>query len=345
MRLDTTDECCNLQSVLHSLLVTSVVSSANRTRFRWVANAAALTAWSARSGVAVSFLLVSFDHQSSSWADAQAESGHVLHVVDPTPLEHRFHPKQYLQYMYVKRLAMESRARYMWSLDEDLELRAEGHEFQIDRFFERFACGFPEGPPLIAQPLISPGTQAFHVFNYHEFLRRVGKAQMPFITEVIYVEYQAPLVDARFWLFLMDVIGDTIAALEDSYRTDWGMDAVWCGAARHYAASRLAGQAMSRRACAVVPIPLRHHSSNTIAHSAQLVNGGYAIRNWVSHNLVPFLRARGEHVNHTWENDWWVFREYKVQSSPTAREKLYHRLLSNNSSRYELARTPCHLSV
>ena len=100
------------------------------------------------------------------------------------------------------------------------------------------------------------------------------------------------------------------------------------------------------RACAVVPIPLRHHSSNTIAHSAQFVNGGYAVRNWVSHNLVPFLRARGEHVNHTWENDWWVFREYKVQSSPTAREKLYHRLLiSNNSSRYELARTPCHLSV
>ena len=182
--------------------------------------------------------------------------------------------------MYAKRLAMESRARYMWSLDdEDLELRAEGHEFQIDRFFERFACGFPEGPPLIAQPLsLVPARRRSMCFNYHEFLRRVGKAQMPFITEVVYVEYQAPLVDARFWLFLMDVIGDTIAALEpleDSYRTDWGMDAVWCGAARHYAASRLAGQAMSRRArapwfqfrCATIratPSPTVH-SLSTVA--------------------------------------------------------------------------------
>jgi len=306
---------------------------------------AAFSAWALGDNVHVDFFLISFDNNASAWKDFETRSpaGAVRHVVDAS-LEKRFHPKQYLQALHLRRNGLAARHRFLWFLDEDIEINTKG--FDLGDFFRRFACGFIEGTPLIAQAQISPDTQAFHVMNHATFFREAHKffgadARIPLITQSEYVEYQIPLVDAKFWLFFMDMIGATAAALDDIQETDWGIDALWCGAAAYYAERQMSGRRADRRPCALITLPLRHNQSSTIAHSSQLINGGHAVRHWLTQNHVAFLRAGGEPVNKSWELGWQALRRYKIQSGSSERHNLLQQLFSNSSARYELALPAC----
>lgn len=169
MRL--TSPCCDLSSQLHSLLVTAVVSSRPATIFRWDRNVAAFSAWASGASVRVDCFLIAFDNNASAWRDLRRPAGG-LRIVDAS-LEKRFHPKQYLQAIHLRRNGLAAQYRFLWFLDEDIEVGTEG--FDLGDFFRRFACGFMEGTPIIAQAQISPDTQAFHVLNHATFLREARK--------------------------------------------------------------------------------------------------------------------------------------------------------------------------
>ena len=343
VRHASTGPCCDLFSQLHPLLVTAVVSSRPATIFRWDRNVAALSAWASAASVQVDFFLIAFDNNASAWKDLKRPATGLLRIVDAS-LEKRFHPKQYLQAIHLRHSGLAAQHRFLWFLDEDIDVYTEG--FDLGDFFRRFACGFMEGAPIIAQAQISPDTQAFHILNHATFLREVHKlfgtdAPIPLITQSEYVEYQTPLVDARFWLFFMDKVGATAAALDDIQETDWGIDALWCGAAAYYVNTRMSGRSAERRPCALIPLPLRHSQTSTIAHSSRYVKGGYAVRHWLTRNHIALLQAGGEPVNKSWDLGWQAFRRYKIQSGSSQRHHLLQQLFSNSSARFNFGLQSC----
>ena len=92
------------------------------------------------------------------------------------------------------------------------------------------------------------------------FLRHTRALQVGF------VEGQAALLDARFlgWLFEQPLI-ERIVAAQLKYGSEAGPDAVWCGAAAEWWSASRGGTAIFRPACAVIPVPIWHDDTRSLA--------------------------------------------------------------------------------
>ena len=87
------------------------------------------------------------------------------------------------------------------------------------------------------------------------------------------VEQHAPLLDAAFFEWLAGASSGSrgvalreLAALQDAAGSDWGLDMLWCGAARAYAFETAVDAGALRTPCALLlGVAIDHQNSCTIA--------------------------------------------------------------------------------
>lgn len=243
----------------------------------------------------IDWAVISYDDTADLWGGTMKASSRLQRTTlvlvlnassDPThPLEHR---KRKARFVHQRRLVWAvwnrtGRAAYdaVWMPDDDLAFE----HFDWRAFLHQWLCTFPGGPPVVAQPPIQSvqrlGPQPFakswpaqaetwRTCMVGElaaayggdacFLRRTRALQVGF------VEGQAALLDARFlsWLFEQPLT-ETIVAAQLKYGSEAGPDAVWCGAAAEWWSASKGGSVGFRPACAVVPVPIRHDDTRSLA--------------------------------------------------------------------------------
>ena len=155
-------------------------------------------------------------------AGASSAAGSAASPYTPKPL------------MYRALLPLLPRYKRAWLLDSDISLAS----FPLQRFFALLACASgasPAHPVLIAQPVIQQDTQDFPLFNLGSWTAAAASAPAP-VLAIRYdtVEQQAPLFDAAFLAWFTRHLIEPHRPLFLRLGSDWGLDDVWCRAAREY---------------------------------------------------------------------------------------------------------------
>jgi hypothetical protein len=168
---------------------------------------------------------------------------------------------------------------HMWLLDGDISLQ----RFRVDAFIARWQCSFPGGPPLVAQPPVLQSTQAFWHVNWESW---AANASRPGAVDTSFVEIQSPLIDGGYFRHLARGDAAVIADKGRELDSDWGIDMMWCSAARQFDPSR--------RACAVVLYPVSHLDSRTLQKDDEYAVVGQELMKWMRmrwYDLVHFPYA------------------------------------------------------
>lgn len=184
----------------------------------------------------------------------------------------RFRPKLLFQ-LNAAGVAKRRRREYVWLADDDISfvgLDVAGY----------FALHASVGAPLISAPLISARLSRGGATQKPEFLsnRRQWAAALrrparPRAVPCALVEQHAPLLDAAFFEWLAGASSGSrgvalreLAALQDAAGSDWGLDMLWCGAARAYAFETAVDAGALRTPCALLlGVAIDHQNSRTIA--------------------------------------------------------------------------------
>ena len=249
-----------------------VADSSRATRDRLVASVHAVEASSA-AGWALDWAVLAYDNDVGAWqATSAAITAARLERVRLTAVLGRGDHHARAVHVHRDRLlnySVSHRGAYdvVWFLDGDISL----HRLDLHALLRRWRCArrcgdLPSGPALITQPTIEPATQLWG-------LNHVYWNQSELVTvHTRWVEQQAPIFDGVFltWLHRQPLVRE-ILRLQDVHGTSWGMDAVWCSAARTYAASEPA--ARGRMPCAVQTLPVLHEDAGGMPHK-EVARGG-----------------------------------------------------------------------
>ena len=224
-----------------------------------------------------------------------------------------------------------SRFDAIWLPDADVAFTADG----VSDFLLRWSCAFSAGPPFVSQPAMHGAlsrtgrSQQFWPFNYGREWQSNGRLGdlNAIAMHTAYVEQQAPLLDAPFFVWFVNVIGQPLAAIQRTHGTDVGTDQLWCRAAGHYARLAVeadrrkrarqgdvyvvdrspAADAIMRPGCAVIPVPFRHKGVQRRRPPA-FWKGVGAVRDqaearwpeyWLGGPLMHKYRLTSEHVELT----------------------------------------------
>ena len=326
----------NKQSV--RLLMVIVADSSNATRSLALSN---IAAFSQLKEVSSSFLLV-VDH-CNDWTAVVAASTRVLHLTvecvehpetlavrtpedDSHPIRpksaYAFRPKLPLQIHGLETLWRRSHNSGLqsaeadlldgydavWLPDADIAFTAEG----ISALLLRWACAFEAGPPLVAQPAMhgdvgrTGRSQQFWHLNYGREWQPTGRlaAVGTHAMHTIYVEQQAPILDAGFLQWFIANVGRPLAGMQQAHGTDMGTDELWCRAAHSYARLQQLRRGRERPGCAVIPTPFRHRGVQR-KRPPHFWRGSGAVRTlaaarwpqfWLDHGLLRMHRLSSEHV-------------------------------------------------
>ena len=156
----------------------------------------------------------------------------------------------------------------------------------VSDFLLRWSCAFSAGPPFVSQPAMHGAlsrtgrSQQFWPFNYGREWQSNGRLGdlNAIAMHTAYVEQQAPLLDAPFFVWFVNVIGQPLAAIHERTGRMWAP--ISCGAERRgimrawrsrrtaeararqgdvYVVDRSpAADAIMQPGCAVIPVPFRH---------------------------------------------------------------------------------------
>ena len=124
----------------------------------------------------------------------------------------------------------------VFMMDEDISLA----NFDIAKFLRLWECSFRHSlyqhhlPPLIVQPTVSPGKQAYNYFNEQAW-RQEDKWSDVVAAEVGYVEQQVVMMDAIFFTWYVKRVLTLTKPHSKMYGVDWGHDRAWCSAGKMYA--------------------------------------------------------------------------------------------------------------
>jgi len=91
---------------------------------------------------------------------------------------------------------------------------------------------------------------------------------VPVVLQSDFVEMQAPLFDARFFEWFMDVLGQQVSGMNFAQGHGWGVDNAWCGAAAVYA------NGTERPHCAIVPVAVAHLDMKVTSRTASASERG-----------------------------------------------------------------------
>ena len=218
---------------------------------------------------------------------------------------------------------------HVWMLDVDISLQ----DFRFDDYFLLVRCL----GALVSQPLIMGHSQSMPVLNRdfwndefpewpHGFLSD-PKRGSPVAVGYRYIEQQVPVFDAAFFAWFID---RAVAPLSESYKamleTDWGLDDIWCRAAREYAGIMKLG---SSDPCGIVlSTPLIHLGEKLQNSSIQLKHSHSLGAHWRFHfaGFVMRLVIR-EAFPHwfEWEIDDESLRTENYTSFTKSQYKVYYR--------------------
>ena len=191
-------------------------------------------------------------------------------VLNPLPLDPGapvgFRPKLMFQRHLVG--MFEPHQRFVWLVDADISFV----DFNLSPFLMSYQHAFattgverPHWHPIIAQPAILGQTQAFWPMNWLRWGVHGDAWVGPSAAiEMDFVEQQAPLLDARFFEWLVRKLqghpglGRPLWELQQAMHTDWGVDDLWCDAAKEYVVAVLRQPLQSRAVCAVIGVPIAH---------------------------------------------------------------------------------------
>ena len=237
------------------------------------------------------------NHRGRACADADAlDATSVVVVPPPTQTDSssmRFRPKLLFQ-LAAPALARRRQREYVWLADDDISFQG----LDLRALFDLHRA---VGSPLIAAPLIAPSKFGGRVTQSSELLsnsaqwapalRRVLAWESGMGDEGVrmggtgvaalraravpsaMIEQQASLLDAAFFEWLAGASSGSrgfalreLAELQDAAGSDWGLDMLWCGAARAYAFETAAGLDALRTPCALLlGVAIDHLDNRTIA--------------------------------------------------------------------------------
>lgn len=216
----------------------------------------------------------------------------------------------------------------IWVLDDDIDLmsplafhdlgvRHGGFAASAVRFFRRWSCAFPDGPPLVAQPVIESRVRQLwwpvqaETWTARDDVARNGPRPKAMLSD--FVEMQAPLFDAAFFEWFMAEIGQQLGGMSLAVYPEphgWGIDNVWCGAAATYAQHVL--DRPRRANCAIIPLAVVHSDTRSFPRSSSAIAAGEravhmtcllaqaAASNFVAASL---LRSNSTKSNVSWMSD------------------------------------------
>ena len=176
-----------------------------------------------------------------------------------------------------------------WLLDSDLSLV--GFDFQ--KYLALLACAdlsLPTSPVFISQPVVKESTQVFPVLN-REAWQRIPKARQVSVIRYDTVEQQMPLFHSGFLSWFITHMVEPHRPWFASLSTDWGLDKLWCRAAREYhhfqsTGARLppsfwASNEQQPSLCAVVPaLSMSHLGALNVTGSAAPGHSSSSNRRW-----------------------------------------------------------------
>ena len=277
------NQTCTTSSKRLRVLVAVTTDSTPASRTRLHNNAVAMHSAQGETNVLAEWLAITYDGNASLWkplASNLCNSSHVytqdarecivLRVADASDLRHQrpewlglYSPKLPMQLKHILPLLTTSSSSSIdavWMLDGDLSLAP---SFRLPRFFRLWRCAFEGGPPLVSQPTIRASRRRTHSQPFwphnHENWRgdtAMGAFAMPF------VEQQAPLFDAAYFVWWAEAAGRIVAAVNSVYASDWGADQTWCALGRSYL-ERVIKQP-NRTACALIVEGIDHDDTATI---------------------------------------------------------------------------------
>lgn len=217
-----------------------------------VASLRALVLW--RQNVAcipdASFTIVSYDRSCEQWRTFTQLALRVQ-CIDTTLSVKGFHPKGVFQCAHFENVS--NGTDLLALADEDIDFCSfDWNDFQRKWLRMR---------PVVSQPTIisKRGRQVYWPFNHNTW----DDVPPTSLMRINLVEQQIPFMDARFARHFWSEIGCTVAKWQDAVSGGWGLDMLWCAAARQWAPAR--------QPCAVVVTPIGHRNMHTIAkHSAYI---------------------------------------------------------------------------
>ena len=207
---------------------------------------------------------------------------------------------------------------YVWLVDEDISFRG----FDLHRYWRRLHTAFAplgRGPPVISQPVINAAAAADFGNPAGKWVEMLNAAAFWQGSEIAaaessYVEQQAALVDARFFVQAR-AKWQSLANAQHQAGSDFGLDTIWCGAA--------SVQAPQRVACAVITLGIDHDDTRAL--------------NWTSDkSFLKRSRKLERDVYTEVAPDWWAqtqrlrqdlaLREHELfeASNRTCFEPKYH---------------------
>ena len=259
MKICATKPSMEMQILSRELLVLHVSSSKLASRQRIKQNIMAV-------GPFASWAVVLYDRSSTEqWLEAKLAAGRVgtEFVVRrgtlPTAPAKTMNGKPFYPKMLFWLQAMDLIAKhnFVWLADEDMSFR----NFPIDAYWHRLTAAFGKrGPPVISQPTITaratlkfgdPRGKWREFLNAAEFWDGSGVVA----AETSYVEQQAAVVDARFFV-REGATWEALARAQHAHGSDFALDSLWCGGATLFAPARVA--------CAVVTIPIEHDDTRVL---------------------------------------------------------------------------------
>ena len=262
------------------LLGAVVASSAEKTRDRLLKNMAVVRSQGWKMDWAA--VVYSGEGDLREWAGVRAAAAmlNVSLTLHRATLSDEFHPKQAHQHHFRRMLQPHHRA--VWLLDEDMSLA----RTNLTNFIVTHSCAFAGGAPLVAAPVVRQSTQHFWPHNWISWTPGTDYGWLggAIALRTSFVEGQAPLLDAGFFSWFFDKLEDTAAECSplgkagpfwdvlDHFKTDWGTDELWCGAAAEYAAEAGDGE---RPACAVVREPIDHENDQSIRETDERTRADY----------------------------------------------------------------------
>lgn len=201
-------------------------------------------------------------------------------------------------------------------LDEDMSLA----NFDLNGFLQRYRCAW-KTRPLLLQPLIDTVASGVDGVRGAAQLKGLNTLKVKTWTdksseaitigaESSVVLSAAALIDVQFFYWVCGRVG-TLLRQQSKFRTDYGLDRIWCGAASLYAEVVL--QEPTRVACGLATLPLKHEHS-----------GGTRVGTTV--NSMPSQTA---------EMFWWIFgfndgedmlRDWRVEEFAKYQLKYANRL-------------------
>ena len=229
------------------------------------------------------------DPQMSDWAPVRAVAAllGIKLTLYRSQLQPGFHPKQTHQHHF--RRMVEDHHLGVWLLDEDMSLA----RTNITNYLATHSCAFEGGRPVVAGVAIRQSTQHFWPSNWISWTPGAAYGWLggALALRVSYVEGQAPLLDAKFFVWFFDKLEKETPAhnsplgrqapfwdVLDALGTDWGVDELWCGAAAEWgqAADGDAARA-ARPPCIMIREPIDHENTESIRKKVGAdIGGGYS---------------------------------------------------------------------